>query len=248
LKILIVADWHGEIYAQAFCDGFKNLGYDTFKFSWKEYFKHYQYSTRYETDGNKLKSLYYKIQNKFLIGPALWKINKDLIEQCEDIKPDLIFIYRGTHIYPKTIQKLKESFGCKVYGYNNDDPFSLEYKSYVWRCYKKSIPLYDHIFAYRWKNIDDYKAIGYDYYFDMKNDNLFYKDQSVKLSTKEKLFLKLLIESSGTIVPFGTLESHIWPNSNVSDSTFRTLVYRLRSKLEFKLIETIPSFGYRLNI
>jgi spore maturation protein CgeB len=162
MKILVVADWHGEIYAQAFFNGFKSLGCDTFKFSWKEYFKHYQYFTRYETDDNRLKSLYYKIQNKFLIGPALWKINKDLIEKCEDLKPDLVFIYRGTHIYPKTIQKLKESFGCKVYGYNNDDPFSSEYKNYIWRFYKKLIPLYDHIFSYRWKNIDDYKSIGYD--------------------------------------------------------------------------------------
>ena len=42
LKILIVADWHGDIYAQSFYDGFKTLGDDVFKFSWKEYFHHYQ--------------------------------------------------------------------------------------------------------------------------------------------------------------------------------------------------------------
>ena len=130
MKILISADWHGHVYAQAFYDGFKSLGYDTYKFSWKEYFYHYQYANRYETDNNTLKSLYYRLQNKFLIGPALWKINHDLIQKCQEIKPDLIFIYRGTHIYPSTIKKIK-SLGCKVFGYNNDDPFSSEYKSYV---------------------------------------------------------------------------------------------------------------------
>jgi hypothetical protein len=56
MKILIVADWHGKIYAQAFFDGFKSLSYETFRFSWKEYFKHYQYPNRYKTDGNKLES------------------------------------------------------------------------------------------------------------------------------------------------------------------------------------------------
>ena len=161
MKILLIADWHGEIYAQAFFNRFKILGYDTYKFSWKEYFYHYQYANRYETDGNKLKSLYYRFQNKFLIGPALWKINHDLIQKCQEVRPDLIFIYRGTHIYPSTIKKIK-SLGCKVFAYNNDDPFSNEYKSYVWRYYKNSIPLYDWIFSYRWKNIDDYKSIGYD--------------------------------------------------------------------------------------
>lgn len=181
VKILIAADWHGEIYAQAFFDGFKSLGCDTRKFSWKEYFKHYQYPSRYETDNSKLKSLYYRLQNKFLIGPVIAKINQDFIKKCEEVKPDLVFIYRGTHIYPETIQKIKNSTLCKVYGYNNDDPFSNEYKNYVWRFYKKSIPYYNHIFSYRWKNIEDYRSIGYDkvsllrsYYLDKKN---FYIEQ-----------------------------------------------------------------------
>lgn len=30
MKILIVADWHGDIYAQAFYDGFKHLNEDVF--------------------------------------------------------------------------------------------------------------------------------------------------------------------------------------------------------------------------
>jgi len=176
LKILVVADWHGEIYAQAFFNGFKSLKYDVHKFSWKEYFYHYQYASRYNTDGNKLKSLYYRTQNKFLFGPVLQKINNDLIEKCEDIKPDLVFIYRGTHIYPKTIEIIQNKFGAKVFGYNNDDPFSEEYEGYVWRHYKKSIPFYDWIFSYRWKNIDDYTAMNYDkvsllrsYYLEDKN-------------------------------------------------------------------------------
>lgn len=160
MKILIVADWHGEIYGQAFFDGFTSLGYDIFSFSWKEYFKHYQYASRYKTDNNKVKSLYYRFQNKLLIGPTLWKINEDLIKKCQELKPELVFIYRGTHIYPKTIRQIKKC-GCKVFGYNNDDPFSNEYKSYVWRYYNKSIHFYDHIFAYRWKNIDDYQGLGY---------------------------------------------------------------------------------------
>ena len=94
---------------------------------------------------------------------------------------------------------------------------------------------------------DDYIHIGSDFYFDLKNTSLFYKDQPIQLSTNEKKLLQLLIDARGQIVSLSTIEDYIWPDKNMSSSAFRTLVYRLRSKLEFKLIETIPSFGYKLN-
>lgn len=92
-----------------------------------------------------------------------------------------------------------------------------------------------------------YTSIGFDYYYDLKNDNLFYKDQPIQISINEKKFLRLLIAANGQIVPFRTIEEYIWQNTNMSSSAFRTLVYRLRSKLNFKLIETVPSFGYKLH-
>ena len=230
MKILVVADWHGEIYAQAFFDGFKSLGYETFKFSWKEYFYHYQYSNRYTTDNNKFKSLYYRVQNKFLIGPVIWKINSDLLKLSQEIKPDLVLVYRGTHIYPKTIIEIKEKLLCKIYGYNNDDPFSSEYKSYVWRFYKKSIHLYDHIFSYRYKNIDDYKAIQYtkisllrSYY--LKDKNFYIKNIVDERYRCDVIFIghfendgrdeviKLLIENRIDIKLYGTE----WENSKYYD-------------------------------
>ena len=230
MKILIVADWHGDIYAQAFYDGFKKLRDDVFKFSWKEYFHHYQYASRYETDNNRLKSFYYRSQNKFLIGPVLWKMNKDLLQQCEEIKPDLVFIYRGTHIYPATIKTIKNKFACKVFGYNNDDPFSDEYANYVWRYYKKSIPYYDHIFSYRWKNIDDYKAMRYDsvsllrsYY--LKDKNCHIENLPIDKYKHDVMFIghfenddrdeviKLLVENSVNVKLYGTE----WENSQYYD-------------------------------
>jgi spore maturation protein CgeB len=221
MKILVVADWHGEMYAQAFYDGFKGLGCKVYRFSWKEYFYHYQYSNCYETEGNKLKSLYYKIQNKFLIGPVLWNINKDLVGKCKEIRPDLIFIYRGTHIYPSTIKNIKSSIDCKVFGYNNDDPYSKDYASYVWRYYKKSINLYDWVFSYRWKNIDDYHALGYyqvsllrSYY--LKENNFYIESLPTTIYKCDVIFIghfendgrddiiKLLIDNSIKIKLYGT--------------------------------------------
>jgi len=88
--------------------------------------------------------------------------------------------------------------------------------------------------------------IGYDYFFDRTNRTLFYKKYPIQLSLKERRLLEVLIDAKGEIVPFYILEEYIWNGNPVSQSAIRTLLYRLRGKLEYKLIETIPSFGLRL--
>ena len=186
MKILIAADWHGaEIYADAFLNSFSKLEHEVYKFSWKEYFHHYQYSDRYETDSNKLKSIYYRFQNKFLIGPALNHINSDLIERVRNVRPDLVFIYRGTHIFPKTIEYIRDELGCVVFGYNNDDPFSNHYPSYIWRHFLKGASYYDHVFCYRTHNLNELAAVGCrsvsllrSYYVNERNHKLHKLDTS----------------------------------------------------------------------
>ncbi len=88
--------------------------------------------------------------------------------------------------------------------------------------------------------------IGFDYYFDLKNQSLYYRNRPVKLSVKEKELVGVLVDAKGAIVTFEQLEFQLWPDKTVSDSALRTLIYRLRAKLDYKLIETIPSFGCKL--
>ncbi len=171
----MVGDWLADIYEEAFYKGFKACGCDVHKFSWIQYFKYYQYPSRFDVEPNKLKSLYYRLQNRFTFGPILKRINDDLIDNVRENEYEMIFIYRGTHIYPKTLSKLKSS-GCKVFGYNNDDPFSALYPRYFWRHFRNGIKEYDYIFSYREKNILDYKNIGFEsssilrsYYLNEKN-------------------------------------------------------------------------------
>lgn len=158
MKILVVGDYHSRLYEEALFNAFVDLGFCTEKFAWWPYFYGYQYGL--EKKQNILKKIYYKFQNKFLIGPVLAKINKDLYDQVCNFKPDLIFVYRGTHIWSKTIEKIKK-LDIIVFGYNNDDPFGKEYPWYVWRNFIGSIKFYDHLFVYRQKNQDDLLKIGY---------------------------------------------------------------------------------------
>lgn len=88
--------------------------------------------------------------------------------------------------------------------------------------------------------------IGFNYYFDLKSKSLYYKNKPIRLSLKEKELIVILVEARGAIVSFEQIEYYLWPDKPVSDSALRTLVYRLRSKLDYKLIETVPSFGCKL--
>ncbi len=89
--------------------------------------------------------------------------------------------------------------------------------------------------------------LGLDYYYNEEKNRLYYKDVLIKLSAKESCLLKVLIDAKGKTVSFEELESFIWVNNHVSKSTLRTLIYRLRSKLEYKLIETMPMGACRIN-
>lgn len=162
MKIIIASDGlASEIYADPFEKSLKELGHSVIQFTWRSYFKNYQYANRFGVEKNILKSIYYRAQNKILIGPVVWGLNKDFFEFCTEKTPDLIFIYRGTHILPSTLKKIKKKIPVKIFGYNNDDPFSMQYKKYLWRHYISSIKHYDHIFAYRHHNMTDYSKIGY---------------------------------------------------------------------------------------
>lgn len=166
--------------------------------------------------------------------------SKNGIETAEEIKKfkNIPIVYLTAFSDDETMQKAIDT-----------NPISYILKPFKRDELKSSIMLS----IYKKNNLNkvildnEYTPIGFDYYYDLKNDNLFYKDQPIQISINEKKFLRLLIAANGQIVPFATVEEYIWQNTNMSSSAFRTLVYRLRSKLNFKLIESVPSFGYKLH-
>ncbi|MCK5111151.1 MAG: response regulator [Arcobacteraceae bacterium] len=93
---------------------------------------------------------------------------------------------------------------------------------------------------------NDCTPLGFDYYYDLKNENLYYQNRPIKLSIRESMLLTVLVEARGAIVPFSVLEYAIWSAEPVSNSALRTLIYRLRARLNYKLIETTISFGCKL--
>lgn len=91
-----------------------------------------------------------------------------------------------------------------------------------------------------------YIDLGYGYYYDTKDETLFLKNTYIKLSGKEKELFIILLNAKGRLILNDDLKTMLWPNETVANSSLRTLIYRLRSKLEATMIETVHSTGCKL--
>ncbi len=148
MRILIVGKGRYIIYEKAFYKAFKRWGVDVYTFYWQK--------------GKNFKLLLSRLQDKFIIGPMIWDINKKFLKKVFEIKPDLIFIYRGTHILPNPLQIIKKEMNTLIFNYNNDDAFSSKWPKYLWRHFFNGLKYSDWIFVYRKKNTEDYKRLGFD--------------------------------------------------------------------------------------
>lgn len=92
----------------------------------------------------------------------------------------------------------------------------------------------------------DNRDLGHGYSFNMSNEVLYYKGLIIKLGTRETRLLKILILANGNVVTFKQIEYEVWSENSISNSTLRTLIYRLRAKLDNKILETVYSSGCRL--
>lgn len=97
-----------------------------------------------------------------------------------------------------------------------------------------------------YKNIDSEKIIRLDddFLFKVNLSQLFFKDELVSLTKKEKALLLLFLENRNSLIKIDLIEYEIWPDNPSSDTRRRTLISRLRSKLQHRFIETSSSEGY----
>jgi len=157
MNVLVVGDWHSELHEEGVKRALLTLGHNAEAFPWFHYFKY--------DHGNFLlkpiRKVFKKAQNKYLLGPVIDRLNRDLIKKTEDSKPDIIFIYRGTHIRAATLRAIRRTWpDILLIGYNNDDPFSPHFPRWMWRHFLASVPEYDLVLAYRKHNLAELLRLG----------------------------------------------------------------------------------------
>jgi spore maturation protein CgeB len=157
MRILVVGDWHSELHEQAVFTALSELGHSVEAFAWHTYFS--------VAARGGLRALAARVQNRYLFGPAIVRLNRDLVARARAFAPDLVFVYRGTHVWPATIDALRQARGADappvaVLGYNNDDPFAPRQPASVWRHFLAAVPRYDAVLAYREHNLAEYRQAG----------------------------------------------------------------------------------------
>lgn len=149
IRVLIVGDSSYYIYAPSIYDALKNLENVS-----AEYFDFGRLNVAF-TGRNLLE----KIEHHYNNGYYVKKLNNTLLRLCENEKYDIVFLFSARFIYGRTVKRIKLT-GAYIAVYNNDDPFSSYYKNYVWKNYLSCVKYADMVYAYRKRNIEDYKAGG----------------------------------------------------------------------------------------
>lgn len=154
MKIVIAGDWHSDLHEEPVERALRQLGHDTVRFPWFSYFVA-------EGAMAALSRPLLKVQNKYLAGPLVTRLNRDLFACVQEAAPDAVLMYRGSHVYGETLRRIRALRRPPlVVGYNNDDPFSPSYPRWFWRHFLTGLPAYDLLLAYRPHNIAEYRAAG----------------------------------------------------------------------------------------
>jgi|CXWL01.1.fsa_nt_gi spore maturation protein CgeB len=155
MRILVAGDGHSELHELPVCSALKKLGHDVNRFFW------YQYFTGAAGAPAPIRQILNRFQNKFLVGPIIDRLNADLLTSVEKTRPELVFIYRGTHIKRETVRAIKQRLpSAVVIGYNNDDPFAQGHPFWLWRHFLASLAEYDLMLAYRHHNVEEFLRAG----------------------------------------------------------------------------------------
>jgi len=83
--------------------------------------------------------------------------------------------------------------------------------------------------------------------FDLYNKTLLDKNELVKLTQKELLFLELCAKNLQRAVSYEELENFVW-QGNMSEDALRSVVKSLRKKLPMDSLLNISKVGYKLNL
>jgi spore maturation protein CgeB len=153
VNVVLAGDWHSNVHEAPMADALERLGHRVTRFAWH----------RYVSSGARGSpvALLRKAQNKYLVGPLIRRMNRELLDCVDRGRPDLLFVYRGTHVTRDTLEKIRvRNPRTLLVGYNNDDPFAPGQPSWPWRHFIAAVPVYDRVLAYRPANLGDLRAAG----------------------------------------------------------------------------------------
>lgn len=185
--------------------------------------------------------------------------SRDGIELAREIRAiyDIPFIYLTSHTDDDIIEeaKITEPYGYIVKPF---DPTSLHatiqvalFKYESEKNVKEEIATLklnkvtlEKLLNAKQDSNDPIISFGKYFHQDVSICETFYKGSKIKLTKKENAFLRLLIAQLGVVVSFERAIKYIWEENSATANSVRTLVWRLRNKLEVDIIKNASGIGY----
>lgn len=84
------------------------------------------------------------------------------------------------------------------------------------------------------------------YLYNTKTKTISKNNTAIKLTLKEEHILSILIANINNNIPYALLKEQVWKDKEISSSTLRDTVSRLRKKLPLLPLENISNYGYIL--
>lgn len=204
MKILVAGDWYSDVHEDGVYQAYQEIGHEVFKFKWHQYF---QLEAKTSPFLSIIDSFWYKFQDKFIVGPIVDEINFDFIEAVEKYQPDVISLYRATHITKKTLRKIKnENPSTYLISHNEDDPFTKDHPYWLWRNFHAAIPEYDLVLAHRLRNVEQYQNAGAKNVKFLRSWFAPKRTYAVKLTSNDKLKFQCDVVFAGHFEDDGRVE------------------------------------------
>lgn len=164
------------------------------------------------------------------IAKYIWKTKK------------IPIIFLTSYSDEKTI---KEAMSCEPYGYLVKPWKDEELNAIIQTALNK----HNYFFAHH-TTLQDNIVIEFENNLSFhKGKSILYKEgKAVNLTGNETKFLEILSDYPKEAVSFERISSYIWRESFYDLGRLRTLVYRLKQKIGFNIVESVFETGYRLKV
>jgi len=82
--------------------------------------------------------------------------------------------------------------------------------------------------------------------YDLLKQELYYKQQAIELSIKEKLLMTLLVQNLNNITSIEMIHEYVWDSKEMEAVSMRSLIHKLKKKLKSGMIINVRGEGYKL--
>lgn len=141
-SVLIVRSAFGEIHELAWVRALRDLGINAELFDTHSYIP---------------ANLAGRLEQRYLFGPHIAKVNRAVIERVREMLPDVVHFYQGHHYTSETIAQIAAM--TFTTGLHCDDPFGRPDRR-EYRLLSKALPNYDGYHVFRPCNVQEAIATG----------------------------------------------------------------------------------------